>query len=182
MNKLGVCLTVCLFSFVIVNVCPGWAQQGEKKPIHITSDAMYYTHAKDQVRFKGQVHAVRENFQIWAKELTVFLGQGQGKAKGTGLGLTGGQDIDHLLAKGDVRLKEGDRKGFCQRAWFYPDQGLLRMEGSPRLEEDKNSVQGTIIKLYLRDNKSEVIGGDEGRVDALFYSTDEGLGDAGISD
>ncbi len=168
-----------MLAMVLSMASPLGAQQAEQTaPVKITSDTMRYAHADKQVRFKGSVHAIRDTFELWSETLTVFLKAGAADTAEGGMGMGGDQSIDHLVAEGDVRLQEGNRTGYCDTAWFYPDEGMLRLEGSPRLEQGENSISGSVIKMYLKENRSEVIGGDSGRVEALFYSPEEGFGDA----
>lgn len=176
--------TFVIFGLLLLAAPVGGQEEAQKSPIRITSETMRYGHSQKQVRFEGEVHAVRDAFELWSQKLTVFLrGDAANGTEGGGMDMAENQNIDHLLAEGDVKLQEGNRTGYCQTAWFYPDKGLLRMEGEPRLEQGENSIRGSVIKLYINENKSEVIGGDSGRVEALFYSSDdEGFGDADSQD
>ena len=67
------------------------------------------------------------------------------------------------------------RKGQCGRAVYLLREGLFKMEGDPILKDGKNRIQGEVIKLYLKDNRSEVVGGPTRRVEALFF-TPKGAG------
>ena len=44
------------------------------------------------------------------------------------------------------------------------------MEGDPTLKDGPNIIKGEVIKLYLKDNRSEVLGGKDKRVEALFFT------------
>lgn len=177
-------LTTCaILVFLLLAAPVGGQEKTQKSPIRITSETMRYGHTQKQVRFEGDVHAVRDTFELWSQTLTVFLRADANATSDGGMEMAENQSIDHLLAEGDVKLQDGNRTGYCQTAWFYPDRGVLRLEGNPRLEQGENSIRGSVIKLYINDNKSEVIGGDSGRVEALFYSSDdEGFGNADSQD
>jgi lipopolysaccharide export system protein LptA len=51
------------------------------------------------------------------------------------------------------------------------------MEDNPVLMEGANKIQGEVIKLYIKENRSEVLGG-KGRVEAIFNTKGDvkGLG------
>lgn len=147
---------------------PALAADGEV-PMEITADSMRFEQDKRVIVFKGNVHAQREDIDIRALTVTVHLKKTQGQAQA---GTTGGE-IDKIVAEGDVRITQGGRLGTSDYATYYADKGLLVMEGDPVLEEGKNRIAGKIVRLYLRENRSEIEGGGGKRVEALIFTPKE---------
>ena len=155
--------------FLIFFYCfPAWAE--DTIPIKITSDNMQYSQKTDQVVFTGKVHVIRHDVQLWTDSLTVFLEQ-HSNATSANQALGDQQNsIKKIIALGNVRIKaEPDRTGTCGKAIYDAKADLLTMEDDPVVMEGQNKIQGEVIKMYIQDNRSEVIGGKK-RVEAIFQS------------
>lgn len=144
-------------------------------PIKITSNTMEYSQNKDQVVFSGDVHVIRQDMQLWSTTLTVTLESKKGqKAQAGALGQKGA--ISRIVASGNVRIKGAkNRTGTCDRATYDAKADLLTLEGNPVLKDGDNTITGEVIKLYISQNRSEVIGGKK-RVEAIFITPDNGAG------
>lgn len=162
-------MRILFFFLLVCCALPVWAQ--ESIPIKITSDTMTYSQKNDQVVFTGDVYVLRQDVQLWADTLTVMLEQ-DAKATDSRQALVNQQSsIKKIIAKGNVRIKaEPDRSGTCGQATYDAKADLLTMEDNPVVMEGQNKIQGEIIKMYIADNRSEVIGGKK-RVEAIFQSS-----------
>jgi lipopolysaccharide export system protein LptA len=164
---IAVTVTICLWS--------GWAMAEEARvPTTITSNSMSYNPDQSEVVFEGDVHVVREDFQLWSDKLIIyFLENDQANgSESAGTNENPEQDlsnVEKIIALKNVRLESQGKRGFCEKAIFFQKEEMLQMEENPRLEDGKNTISGEIIKLYVRDNRSEVIGGKK-RVEAIFFS------------
>jgi lipopolysaccharide export system protein LptA len=174
-------MKTCLLYIVVIaaTIClwTGWAvaqDQDAGVPTTITSKSMFYNPDRSEVVFEGDVHVVREDFKLWSEKLIIYL------LKNAASGASGSADtgdkpeqdlsqVEKIVALKNVRLESQGKLGFCDKAIFYQQQEMLQMEENPRLEDGKNTISGEIIKLYIRDNRSEVIGGKK-RVEAIFFS------------
>ncbi len=134
-------------------------------PIRIVADKMTYSQTGKSVVFEGNVEVKRENVNLWANLLTTTFA-----AKGKE------DKIERIVAEGSVRMTMGERKGTCGRLTYDVDNGILILEGSPSLSEGGNTVKGEVIKFYMKDNRSEVLGGKSNRVEATFV-TPKGVGE-----
>lgn len=142
----------------------------------IQADKMTYLAGQQRAVFEDKVHVMRPDFQLWADTLTVHMKEpaktAEGTAEGGSLpqGMAAG-DVDKLVAAGNVRMSsEGGRSGSCSKATYLVDQGVLRMEGNPRVSDGENTISGETILYYTRENRSEVLGGAKKRVEAVFSS------------
>jgi lipopolysaccharide transport protein LptA len=139
-------------------------------PVHITSDKMTYSDKGRSVTFEGRVKIVRGDLTITSHQLVAnFI-----KAKEDAEDFSGqAERIKEIVASGNVRLDFQGRKGSCGRMVYDVDNGILRMEQHPKLVESRNIVEGEVIKFYLKDYRSEVLGGKNKRVEAIFFAPDE---------
>ena len=76
--------------------------------------------------------------------------------------------LDRIVAERNVRMKSENRNGTCAKATYTMDDGVLLMEGDPRLTDGENTVTGETIKYFTEENRSEVMGGSKKRVEAVF--------------
>ncbi len=155
---------------------PVWA--AETVPVKITSDSMQYTQKGDQVVFSGSVYVIRQEIELWSDTLTVLLEKKPGAGNATQTMADQQGSIKKIIALGNVRIKaEKGRSGTCGKATYEAASDLLTLEDNPILMEGQNKIQGEVIKLYIKENRSEVIGGKK-RVEAIFNTPNSkpGLG------
>ncbi|MDL2207304.1 LptA/OstA family protein [Desulfovibrio sp. OttesenSCG-928-F20] len=148
------------------------AQAGKKVPTAITSAHMEYDANAQIVRFSGNVHVKRPDFELWSDTMNVYLdassGSGQG-GEGLGAGMEAG-DIDRIVAQGEVRMKSEDKQGNCDKATYYAKEDRFVMEGSPQLKDSKQStITGGSIVHYFSSNRSEVLN----NAGVVFYAPDK---------
>ena len=143
-------------------------------PTTIRSNNMRYDANKLQIVFDGKVQVRRPDFDLDAKRLTVYLKPAPEKPKSAndnsqdiGSGMNAG-DIDRMVATGSVHIVKEGRTGDAEKVTFFMDDGLLVMEGNPILRENKNTIRGTVVKFYTKENRSEVIGSNNTPVEVLF--------------
>lgn len=153
---------------------PLWAAQ--EVPVKITSEVMTYSRDGDQVVFTGSVHVIRQDVQMWSDRLTVLLEKKDGTAPAAQAVADEQGSIKRIIAQGNVRIKaDNGRSGTCGKATYEADKELLTMEDDPVLMEGANKIQGEVIRLFIRENRSEVIGG-KGRVEAIFNTRGDAPG------
>lgn len=136
----------------------------------ITANKLTYQAEKRMVVFDGDVHVIRPDFDLRSMKLTVYLKPAE--AAKTGAIPTSGiatGNVDRLEAQGKVIMKEPEgRTGTCEKAIYTVTDGVLFMEGNPRLSDGENTVTGETIRYFTQENRSEVNGGSKKRVEAVF--------------
>jgi len=145
----------------------------KQAPVRITSDKMVYNQAENSVVFLGNVHGTHTDMAIWAERITAYFSEKkkgkdskpQEKAPGDF-----GDTIERIVAEGNVRLVANKNEGACAKLTYMVAEGFIRMDGNPILREGQNTVRGDSIKFYIRENRSEVLSGDQRRVEAIFYT------------
>lgn len=148
---------------------PAWGEQ--TVPVTITANSMQYSQQNDQVVFSGAVHVTRQDVELWSDTLTVFLDKTEGKRNAADAAMANPGSIKKIVALGNVRIKaDNGRSGTCGKATYDAKADLLTLEDNPVLMEGQNKIQGEVIKMYIRENRSEVIGGKQ-RVQAIFNTS-----------
>ena len=144
----------------------------------ITADKLTYQAEKRQVVFEGNVRVNRPDFDLRSARLTVYMkpakAEKSGKSGGAPAGLAAG-DVERLVAQGNVVMTEPEgRSGSSDKATYTTGDGVLLMEGNPRLTDGENTITGETIRYYTQENRSEVIGGSKKRVEAVFTGSRKG--------
>ncbi|MEG2140760.1 MAG: lipopolysaccharide transport periplasmic protein LptA [Bilophila sp.] len=183
MKKHHLCLTLLalLCASLFSPVSTVWAAPKTTPPkpdknleTRITSDQLTYLAEKQRIVFEKNVHVQRPDFKLWADRLTVYLkppkeGQAQKNASKGGLpeGMAAG-DVDRIVAEHQVRMESEGRIGTSDKATYTLDDGVVLMEGNPRLTDGDNTVTGETIRYFTEENRSEVKGSTKKRVEAVF--------------
>ena len=164
-----------VLAFCLVFAAGAFAAEEKTVPTSITADRLSYGLESGQVVFQGQVHVVRPDLEIWSDKMTATLAQAKDKnkkakaeAQPEAMNLSGG-GIEKIVATGNVRMRYQGKEATCDTATLLLDQGLLELQGNPVIRDGANSIKGETIRLYLKDNRSEVIGGNS-RVEAVFQT------------
>ncbi len=144
-------------------------------PIDIDADSMTYSPSGNEVVFKGNVVVKRTDFTLRASTITIYMQKKKTKSPVQDKALApfdpGG--VQKIIASGGVRMDYQGKVGTCATATYYVANGLLQMEGNPKLQDGKNTIMGAVIKFHLNDNRSEVIGGKSQRVKATFQAPEK---------
>lgn len=152
---------------------PALAVCAQEIPTKITADSLTYASKGASVVFTGNVRVKRPDIEILADKLTAYLEQaGEGGGKNP-LAEKGGE-IKRIEAVGGVRILQQGRTATSDRAVFDMAAQVLTLTGDPVVSEGKNYIKGETIRLFLEDNRSEVVGGKQ-KVEAVFFTDDEGL-------
>lgn len=126
------------------------------KPIEITAEKLVAEREKNRVVFKGNVLARQESLSIYSDLLTAWYGEG-------------GEDITRIEAEGNVRVvQEGIREAKGNKAIFLNDKQTVELLGNTIVSEGESRLMGDRLIIYLKENKSVIQGGKEGRVKAII--------------
>ncbi|MFW5730257.1 MAG: LptA/OstA family protein [Desulfonatronovibrionaceae bacterium] len=131
----------------------------------ITSDRMTYAGQEQEIIFAGNVHVVRDDFELWADELTVFLDPEAQEGDSD----SPEASIQKIIARDNVKITNLNRTATGDSLTYLSSTGIATLKGDPRLVEGRNSIEGQTIILNTRNNTSEVLGGPEERVRVLFH-------------
>jgi lipopolysaccharide transport protein LptA len=119
----------------------------------IKSDHLDIWEAKQEALFSGHVHLVREDFELFSDSLHVFYRSGKD-----------GGGIDHALAKGHVRIIQGDKEGSSDSAIIDNRKQLVTLRGHAVMVQEGGRVEGESIVHNIAAKTTEVTQGESGRV------------------
>lgn len=122
-----------------------------RAPIDILSDTVEADQKKNTVTFKGNVIAKQEDTTLYANTLIVTYDQNNKRLK-------------EIIAIGNVKVVQLDRRATGQRATFDPDKNRVVLDGEAVIREGANVIRGERIIFFIDEEKSIVEGGKGGRV------------------
>ena len=178
-------IVVCLMLlFSTVKICAE-EKADEKRPVVITSDSLKADYRDEPVMcFSGNVHVSEERGTIDADEIKVFLESEEGEEKSL-------EDIyedeiskiKKIVAKGNVKLIQQDKKAFCDKAVFLRDKAEIIMTGSPEIWQQDTRFTGERIVLLLDSQALRIESGvkgiiypeNVGELDIMGSIKDDGL-------
>lgn len=150
----------------------GVVHAADEQPIRVTSDKLAYDAAGRTVTFSGNVHVVHPDGEMTAKQVVLTLseeGEGAAQQPSGSVGAVDPGQIKDIIATGDVfiTMTKG-QTGNSQKAVYNVVTGKLVMTGDPVLTDGANNVRGKIVTFFVKENRSEVVGNDDTRVEAVF--------------
>lgn len=161
---------ILMLSFCLVAITGITAMAAPAKDdVKVTSKKMTYSADGQTVVFTGDVVVRHPKADMWANKVTVYLQNDKNAPKSEGTGGINPGKIQKIVSQGNVRIKmEQNRRGTCDTATYTLNNELLVMTGSPKLSEGKNTIAGNVIKFWVKENRSEVIGSSNQPVEAIF--------------
>jgi len=153
----------------------------------ITATSVRYSHQTTTVVFTGDVQVVRSDFQLWCNRLTVHLRRQAARSldsddrqDGGSMGQDLSQQFEKIVAEGEVRITMGDREATGQRAVYEAASNTLTLQGNVILQEGQNRIQGQKVTFSIDENTTEIAGGEQEQVKALFFPSEDGESDNGL--
>ena len=175
-------LLYALLSCLIASCCPVLAEeQATKAPeaadsdnmIRVTADRLFTDTQSQHAEFIGNVHATRDNMTIFCDSLKIFYTDASAQ---DAQGRPGEGSIQRIVASGNVKINFDEQTATTQRAdWSPKDQTIVLSGPGSKIVSGKNSITGSKITLHQEDNRIQVEGGSSGRVEARFFSNEQGL-------
>ncbi len=89
------------------------------------------------------------------------------------MGGLGGEKIEKIIARGHVRLIQGNRSAEGEEAIFYSVERKVVLTGNPILRQAQDQISGARVTVFLDKEISIVEGKGETRVQAVIYPEKE---------
>jgi lipopolysaccharide export system protein LptA len=150
-----------LLAGTVVAAPPALPAAGSREPVAISADRMEADDLAKTLVFIGHAVAKQGAITISGDRLTIHY-------------LPEGGDVERIVAEGNVRIVQGERVATGQRGEYFRAEERVLLSGKPRVSEGANLVEGHEITLFLRENRSVVKAGADGRVNAVFQPQAEG--------
>jgi len=142
---------VCLALFGLLAAMP--AAAAPETTVTVQSDHLDIWEQKQEALFTGHVHLVREDFELFCDSLRAYYKTGNE-----------GGGIDHALAKGHVRMIQGDKHGTSDSAVIDNRKQIVTLRGHAVMEQEGGRVAGETIVHDMANKTTEVLQGENGRV------------------
>lgn len=121
-----------------------------RAPIDILSDTVEADQKNNTVTFKGNVIAKQEDTTLYTNTLIITYDQNN--------------RLKEIIAVGNVKVIQLDRRATGQRATFDPDKNRVILDGEAVIREGANVIRGERIIFFIDEERSIVEGGKGGRV------------------
>jgi lipopolysaccharide export system protein LptA len=177
---------ILLLSFCILWFPPNAGGQMLKKafgdfqgqPIVIKSNSLEFDNQRKMVTFSGNVEAKREDWTIQCQKMIIYYKE---KDKASGQEVNTKQEIgndfshkenvqlDKIVAKGDVKVTRADGGvATAEEATYYWGDERVVLTGKPVVKQGDDFVEGSVVTLFLKENRSVVEGSGDTRVRAVI--------------
>lgn len=153
-------------------------------PLNISASHLEADQDRHLIVFKGRVKAVYGDTTLYTDQLLVFYkprkkdrssSPSAKKSQETSpLGDLGGEKIDRIEARGNVRYVQGDRVATGQKAVYYRDKEEIVLLGRPQVWRGDNHLRGSKITFNLASQKVVVESSPKRRVEAHLYQATRG--------
>lgn len=133
--------------------------------IHIRADKLVSLRNSNYIQFTGDVDVALENTRIQSAALKVFFKQApSGDAPATE------NNIEKIVANGNVRINMGNRKATSGKAVYQTDTQILVLTGKDvTISSENNSITGSQITFDQRSGEIIVDGDGGQRVNAVIH-------------
>ena len=139
------------------------------QPIVIKSNTLEFDHQRKRVTFNGNVDARREDWSILCQNLVVYY-----REKNKESDQKESMKIEKIVAKGDVKInRQSGGLATADEATYYWDEERVVLTGKPVVQQGDDFVEGTVVTLLLKENKSLVEGSGDQRVRAVISPRSE---------
>ncbi len=136
--------------------------KGEKKrkkatriyPVTVEAKRVESFRKENKVVFIGDVIVKQRDLFLYAERVEAFLAEE-------------GRGIKKLIARGNVRIIQGERFGRCDEADFVSEENIIILKGNPQVWYGENTIAGDKIVIKLDENIATVESKD--RVKAVIY-------------
>lgn len=114
-------------------------------PVDIQSEQMTVDFDSRRIVFQGDVRVSQADFSLTAQTITAIFGKDA-------------EDIEKIIAKGDVTITKTDKTGWGQEAMYDREKAMVRLTGDPCLKQGKNYIRGSEISVFLEEDRMDVKG------------------------
>lgn len=140
--------------------------------IRVTADRLVTDTQSQQAEFIGNVRAVRDNMTILCDSLKIFYQESAQDARSQ----PGEGSIRRIVAERNVTIRFDNQTATTQRAEWSPQKQTIVLSGAgSKISSGKNTITGSKITLHQGDNRIQVEGGGDRRVEAQIFSDDQGI-------
>ncbi len=147
------------------------------QPINITSKRFTAKNVVGgkEATFEGTVKVQQGDLTLTSDRLTILYDEKQGSGNGASplkksqKELQSASGIKTIVASGNVKIVQNDRMATAGKATFDNLKRTITLsEGPPRLWQGPDALTAQNIIIYLDENRSELVGGDDTLITAVI--------------
>jgi lipopolysaccharide export system protein LptA len=164
-----------------------------KGPVNIDSDSLELDYKANLITYIGHVHVVQGDVTLTSDRMTISYdpqalkqdnatpapgstpgptktpGPKGAKNAATGAPGTDSDNIKEIIAEGNVRIVQGTKTAEGKRAVYDKAKQTFTLSDGAVLHDGPNTVAGERVIVYLKEDRSVVESGSNGRVKAVLY-------------
>jgi lipopolysaccharide export system protein LptA len=144
-------------------------------PIVILSNSLEVDNKQRVVTFTGSVEARKDDMLIRCQKMFVYYTDAEEKKTSQEQKTSQknsesqGLKIERIVAKGDVKIERTEGGvATAEEAVYYEDEEKVVLQGKPVVKQGEDYVEGSVITLFLKEDRSVVEGGGEQKVRAVL--------------
>ena len=142
----------------------------ETKPIVIKSKSLEINNNQKIVIFTGNVTAVKDAFDIECQKMFVHYETVPAEKEEVG----GKTKINRIVSLGQVRIKRSQGgEAFAEKAVYYQKADKIVLTGKPVVKQGNDFVEGDLITIFLKENRSVVESSQDNKVRAIIFPKSE---------
>ena len=147
-------------------ISPKEEEKNDKPSIVVKADSLEIDNKKKIVTFSGNVDAKRDVFTMYCEKMDLHYVDRQ---SGTSPEKTQ-FEVEKIIASGNVKIiRTGGGSATADKAIYYQAEEKVVLTGNPVVKQGRDSVEGSRITLYLKDNRSIVEGSENRKVKAILF-------------
>lgn len=146
---------------------------GKDDKIHIIADKLVSDSETNSFEFIGNVKATQGDSVITGDRLKVFYKKDTDTKDSS---LSSEQSIQKIIVKGQVVIKFDNKIAMAEQAIYTTETKVLVLTGpDSKIISGNDAISGETITLYRADERIKVESGKEKRVEAVFYTGEQGI-------
>jgi len=150
--------SLCLTCLVLLALVPASfaAPITGSEPLKIKSDTLHADNEKQTATFEGKVVARQGELTLHADRLVISYSGAS-------------RELARVEAFGNVRILQGNRQASGAHAVYDPKGARIVLDGSPKVLQGEDVITGKVITYFVNQQRSEVTGGPNERVEAVIH-------------
>jgi lipopolysaccharide export system protein LptA len=153
-----------LSTYTMAQTGPGVDEDIAGKELRITADRLVSDGNANYILFSGNVTTVYEDTMILSDQMKVFyenMEEGQDRM--------GEENIQKIVATGNVTIRFGDRTALCDQAVYTAKTKTIVLTGEDtRIQSGTDYISGKKITIDQNKDRITVDGSPDKRVNAVF--------------
>ena len=139
-------------------------------PMVIKSKTLEADDKKKRITFEGNVEAIRDDFTVLCNKLVVLYEKSSESEKSEDVSAS----IDKIIATGSVKITRAEGGvATGEKAVYYQKGEKLVLTGKPVVKQGEDFVEGDVITLFLKEDRSIVESAKDKKVRAVIFPKQE---------